>query len=215
MNNEMIREYPELYNDAWLNGPDGNAYCIIGYVVDVMKKEGASRDKIELYKEYAMMSDYDNLLKQSREVIDEYNLIHWASNPILYFDDAREKYDKEQAEYEKKLTELFGPFRKYSLLPDGDFSGVDGNAVAIMGYVTKAMRREGYTEKDIEEYRNDAMSGPYDYLLMISIDMVRECNMRAFRGYIIENIDENIPEDFEYKAAEVLTKNLDEMEEEI
>ena len=57
-------------------------------------------------------------------------------------------------------------------------SGTDGNAFAIMGAVTSAMKRnvgEGYTfatadeaRQAAAEYQNEAMSGDYDNLLRVS-----------------------------------------------
>ena len=56
--------------------------------------------------------------------------------------------------------------------------GVDGNAFAVMGYVAKAMRREGFTRDEIEEYRKAAMSGDYSNLLCVSVNYVERCNAR-------------------------------------
>ena len=42
--------------------------------------------------------------------------------------------------------------KKYNLV------GVDGNAFAVMGYVRNAMRAEGFSRKEIEDYSKDAMS---------------------------------------------------------
>ena len=53
--------------------------------------------------------------------------------------------------------------------------GVDGNAFAVMGYVTGALRREGFKDK-IEEYRKEAMSGNYDNLLAVSMRYLDELN---------------------------------------
>lgn len=43
--------------------------------------------------------------------------------------------------------------------------GGDGNAFAVMGAVTKAMRRAGLPPAEIEAFRTEAMSGDYDHLL--------------------------------------------------
>lgn len=48
---------------------------------------------------------------------------------------------------------------------------IDGNAYAIMGAVTKALRRAGLADK-IDEYRTKAMSGDYDNLLAVSVEYV-------------------------------------------
>ena len=44
-------------------------------------------------------------------------------------------------------------------------SGEDGNAFAIMGTVSKALRKNNISEDLIVEFRAEAMSGDYDNLL--------------------------------------------------
>lgn len=53
-----------------------------------------------------------------------------------------------------------------------DFSHQDGNALMIMGAVTKAMRRAGCTQEDIAAYREAAMSGDYDNVLRVTDETV-------------------------------------------
>jgi len=62
--------------------------------------------------------------------------------------------------------------KKYNLV------GVDGNAFSVMGYVRNAMRAEGFTRQEIEDYTKDAMSSDYSHLISVSCDMVDECNAR-------------------------------------
>ena len=62
---------------------------------------------------------------------------------------------------------------KYSLV------GVDGNAYAVMGYVVRAMRNEGFTKEEVEAYYADATSSDYNHLLAVSIDMVQNCNDKS------------------------------------
>ena len=52
--------------------------------------------------------------------------------------------------------------------------GEHGNAFAIMGRVARAMKREGCTKEQIQEYWNDAKSGDYNHLLQVSMKTV-EC----------------------------------------
>ncbi len=47
----------------------------------------------------------------------------------------------------------------------------DGNAFAVMGAVTKALKSAGQRDK-VEEYRTKAMSGDYDNLLRVSMEYV-------------------------------------------
>lgn len=44
-------------------------------------------------------------------------------------------------------------------------TGNDGNAFAVMGAITKALRRHGVSSEVIAEFRTEAMSGDYDNLL--------------------------------------------------
>lgn len=50
--------------------------------------------------------------------------------------------------------------------------GEDGNAFAIMGRTTEAMKRAGCTMQEREEYRNAATSGDYDNLLRVTMETV-------------------------------------------
>ena len=51
-------------------------------------------------------------------------------------------------------------------------SGFDGNAFSIMGRVTKAMRRAGCTQAEIDEYIDASKAGDYDNLLRVAMDTV-------------------------------------------
>ena len=58
-----------------------------------------------------------------------------------------------------------------------DLVGVDGNAFAVMGYVSNAMRRSGFSKKEEEdEYLADAQSSDYHHLLCVSCQMVEKVN---------------------------------------
>jgi hypothetical protein len=50
--------------------------------------------------------------------------------------------------------------------------GEDGNAFAVMGAVTKALRRAGAPQEDIDKYKEEAMSGDYDNLLRVTMRWV-------------------------------------------
>lgn len=50
--------------------------------------------------------------------------------------------------------------------------GQDGNAFAIMGAVSKALRRAGVDKSEIDEYLNESMSGDYDNLLRTAMRWV-------------------------------------------
>ena len=57
-----------------------------------------------------------------------------------------------------------------------DLVGVDGNAFSVMGYVSNAMRRSGFSTKERDEYLADAQSSDYNHLLYTSVQMVEKVN---------------------------------------
>ena len=68
-----------------------------------------------------------------------------------------------------RLEENDGP--KY---PDIDvqLTGNDGNAYAIMGAVSQALRRAGVSKEEIDQYTKESMSGDYDNLLRTAMKWV-------------------------------------------
>lgn len=50
--------------------------------------------------------------------------------------------------------------------------GMDGNAFAIMGAVSAALRRAGVPSEEIEQYHQESMSGDYDNLLATAMRWV-------------------------------------------
>lgn len=50
--------------------------------------------------------------------------------------------------------------------------GADGNAFAILGKVIQAMKRAGYPESTIAEYKTKATAGDYDHLLAVTMEYV-------------------------------------------
>lgn len=57
-----------------------------------------------------------------------------------------------------------------------DLIGVDGNAFAVMAYVLKAMRECKMSKEEQSDYQTKAMSGDYNHLLAVSIEMIDKCN---------------------------------------
>jgi hypothetical protein len=53
--------------------------------------------------------------------------------------------------------------------PEFDLVGVDGNAFAVMGAVSKALRRAGNSKEVCDAYTKSAMGGDYDHLLQVSM----------------------------------------------
>ena len=63
--------------------------------------------------------------------------------------------------------------------------GIDGNAYSVMGYVKSAMREQGYTKAEQDEYLHDAMSDDYNHLLCVSMDYIEMCNECAKKNKIL------------------------------
>ena len=63
---------------------------------------------------------------------------------------------------------------EYPKYPDVEvtLTGQDGNAFAIMGSVTRALRRHGVSNEEINEYSEESMSGDYDNLLRTAMKWV-------------------------------------------
>lgn len=54
--------------------------------------------------------------------------------------------------------------------------GVDGNAFNVMSYTANAMKKAGYSQEEIKQYRQLATSGDYDALLVLSFEWIDKCN---------------------------------------
>lgn len=50
--------------------------------------------------------------------------------------------------------------------------GKDGNAWAIMGNVSRALKKAGATQAEIDEYTKQSMSGDYNHLLRTAMEWV-------------------------------------------
>lgn len=51
-------------------------------------------------------------------------------------------------------------------------TGTDGNAFAVMGNVSKALRRAGVEKSEIDAYTKESMSGDYDNLIATAVAWV-------------------------------------------
>lgn len=73
---------------------------------------------------------------------------------------------------------------------------VDGNAFAIMAYVSMVMRREGKSNGEIDNYLKDAQSSDYQRLLQVSVEMCKKLNVEDGNTRFIMvdwDDDENLP----------------------
>ena len=73
---------------------------------------------------------------------------------------------------------------------------VDGNAFAIMAYVSMVMRREGKSNGEIDNYLKDTQSSDYQHLLQVSVEMCKKLNVEDGNTRLILvdwADDENLP----------------------
>ena len=55
---------------------------------------------------------------------------------------------------------------------DVQLTGEDGNAFAVMGAVSKALKRNGVSPEEVDKYMKESMSGDYDELLVTAMNWV-------------------------------------------
>ena len=75
-----------------LVGIDGNAFAIMGYVRDAMRKEGCSLEEQKAYTEDAMSGDYSHLLCVSMNMIEKLN----EKRQDEFSDDNEDEYEDDE-----------------------------------------------------------------------------------------------------------------------
>ena len=55
-------KYPNVIVTLDLNGPDGNAFAIMGAVQKALRNAGATKEELAQYSMDSMSGDYDNLI---------------------------------------------------------------------------------------------------------------------------------------------------------
>ena len=55
-------KYPNINIQMDLDGPDGNAFAIMGRVQGALKRAGATEQELAQYSMDSMCGDYDNLI---------------------------------------------------------------------------------------------------------------------------------------------------------
>ena len=68
--------------------------------------------------------------------------------------------------------------------PKYDLVGIDGNAYAIMAYVSRAMKEQKFNHRQIDRYLARAKKKDYNHLLSVSITYIDKCNERAKHTHI-------------------------------
>ena len=61
-------KFPHVH--VQLTDMDGNSFAIMGRVIAAMKEAGLDQREIDAYRERAMASDYDHLLRVTMETVD-------------------------------------------------------------------------------------------------------------------------------------------------
>ena len=77
-----------------LVGVDGNAFAVMGYVRDAMRKEGCSLEEQKAYTEDAMSGNYSHLLYVSIDMIEKLN----EKRQDEFDDDDEDEYEDEDDE---------------------------------------------------------------------------------------------------------------------
>ena len=55
--------------------------------------------------------------------------------------------------------------------PTVELTGTDGNAFAVMGTVRNAMKEVGRTQDEMDEVMHDMMSGDYNHLMSVVMNV--------------------------------------------
>jgi hypothetical protein len=61
-NKATTPKYPNVIVEMDIEGPDGNAFAIMGRVQAALRKAGATKEELAQYSMDSMSGDYDNLL---------------------------------------------------------------------------------------------------------------------------------------------------------
>lgn len=75
-----------------LVGIDGNAFAVMGYVRDAMRKEGCSLEEQKAYTEDAMSGNYSHLLCVSMNMIEKLN----EKRQDEFSDDNEDEYEDDE-----------------------------------------------------------------------------------------------------------------------
>jgi len=54
----------------------------------------------------------------------------------------------------------------------GNLVGIDGNAIALIGYTTQCLRKAKWSRKDIEKFQQIALSGNYQNVIFTCVSVL-------------------------------------------
>ena len=80
--------------------------------------------------------------------------------PTIYFD---------QTEHNRDFLAILPPYAIYQIQVDVPFGD---NAFAIMGVVSKAIKKAGATPEQVKQYMDESMSGDYNHLMAVVTEWV-------------------------------------------
>ena len=69
-NKTKTPKYPNVIVEMDIDGPDGNAFAIMGRVQAALKKAGATKEELAQYSMDSMSGDYENLLATADRWVD-------------------------------------------------------------------------------------------------------------------------------------------------
>ena len=79
----MIREPLRDKNVINLDGPDGNAFALLGTVKHIAKEVGYASDEIEIIRNRMMKGDYTNLVKTFDEYFGDCVILETENKELL------------------------------------------------------------------------------------------------------------------------------------
>ena len=187
----MSRIIYRFYNDGDMVGVGyGNETCNSSdrYLCDVVP------DYVTLDQFYECQEkEYENQMLKNHRLVFSYLMNNKEVFEQLNTTDSREASEEDLRRERQSYDDYEEPESDYGWENDNFFEGegeeedgerytlvgVDGNAYAVMGYVTRAMRETGFTQEEIQAYKEDAQSDDYNRLLCVSADMINKCNERC------------------------------------
>lgn len=132
-----------------LNGPDGNAYVLLGYAKSAGRNLGWSSEESSKVLEDMKSSNYEHLVKVFlNHFNDHFNVV-----------------------LTKDLAHLKKVFAKPNVsetsvgLPVLDLTGPDGNAFALLGYAKSAGKKLGWSSEESRKILDDMKSSNYEDLV--------------------------------------------------
>jgi hypothetical protein len=63
-------KYPNI--EVQLSGRDGNAFAIMGRIIQALKRNGVSKEEQDAFQKEATSGDYDNLLQVCNKWVEVY-----------------------------------------------------------------------------------------------------------------------------------------------